>query len=408
MNTNSTSQPVVSNAAVATTTRTRTFPNVFTFPRSIAVDWAYVSLDKRDLRLDLLRGFAVIVMVVDHFGGSSWLYLVTGGNHFFVSGAEAFIFISGLVVGMVYGGIALKQGIRSAQVKALQRAFTLYKLTVILTLLFAAVSVAFGLSWASGLDVGNPLVFALNVVTLRQTMYLTDIPVLYTFLMFAAAGGLWLLHKGHTGLLLAGSSALWLLFQLVPVDAQVPWHIEGNTTFNFAAWQLLFFAAMAIGYHRDALARKLSAMPRWPYLAFSAVLFVWLLRLYGTQGSFLSHIIPGLDTQAFMNEFFLKSALAPGRLIASFIVFQFAFLAATLFWKPIWSALGWLLMPLGQNALYAYTMHVVIMGAFYVALPYLPINIMTQGNLNTTIQLLVVLAIWGMVQRGFLFRIVPR
>ncbi len=407
MNKNSTSQPVVSNAAVATTTRTRTFPNI-TFPRSIPLDWAYASLDKRDLRLDFLRGFAVVVMVVDHFGGSSWLYLVTGGNNFFVSGAEAFIFISGLVVGMVYGGMALKQGIHSAQIKALQRAFTLYKLSVVLTLLFAAISVAFGLSWASDLNIGNPLVFAFDIVTLRQTMYLTDIPVLYTLLMFSAAGGLWLLYKGHTKLLLAGSSALWLLFQLVPADAQVPWHINGNTTFNFAAWQFLFFVAMAVGYHRDALTRKLSAMPRWPYLAFSAALFVWLLRLYDTQGSFLSHIIPGLNTQAFMNEFFLKSALAPGRLIASFIVFQFAFLGVTLFWKPVWSALGWLLMPLGQNSLYAYTMHVAVIGLFYVALPHLPINIVTQGNLNTTLQLLAVLAIWGMVQRQFLFRIVPR
>ncbi|MBI5464744.1 MAG: septum formation initiator family protein, partial [Ignavibacteriales bacterium] len=53
-------------------------------------------------------------------GGASWLYLITGGNTFFVSAAEAFIFISGLVVGMVYGGIALKQGLGAAQIKALE------------------------------------------------------------------------------------------------------------------------------------------------------------------------------------------------------------------------------------------------------------------------------------------------
>ena len=92
----------------------QTLTHVWALPRSITLDWSYAALDKRDLRLDLLRGFAVMVMVIDHFGGSSWLYLITGGNNFFVSGAEAFVFISGFVVGMVYGGIALKQGLKTA------------------------------------------------------------------------------------------------------------------------------------------------------------------------------------------------------------------------------------------------------------------------------------------------------
>lgn len=401
-------QPIVSNAAVATRAPARTFPNLWTLPRSLHWDWSYAALDKRDLRLDLLRGFAVIVMVVDHFGGSSWLYLLTGGNNFFVSGAEAFIFISGLVVGMVYGGIAFKQGIATAQIKALQRAWTLYKLTVVLTLLFAAVSVAFHLDWAKDLNITNPLAFAFDVATFRQTMYLTDIPLMYTFLMVLAAGGLWLLNKGHARWLLAGSIALWLGFQMAPARLQVPWPIDGNTTFNLAAWQLLFFVAMVIGYHRETLTKSLSQMPKLPYFLFSGLLMLWLLRLYDTQGTFLARLLPGLNTQAFMQEFFLKSALAPGRLIASFIIFQFAYLAATLFWKPIWASLGWLLLPLGQNSLYAYTMHVVVIGVFYMVLPHLPINIMTMGTLNTSLQLLAVLAIWAMIQSKFLFRLVPR
>src|SRR5205809_973889 len=46
--------------------------------------WRYVQEGKRDLRLDLLRGFAVFAMVADHIGGVSWLYALTGGNRFFV------------------------------------------------------------------------------------------------------------------------------------------------------------------------------------------------------------------------------------------------------------------------------------------------------------------------------------
>lgn len=48
-------------------------------------------------------GFAVFVMLGDHFGGASWIYLNTGNISLFVSHEEAFVFISGSVVGMVLG-----------------------------------------------------------------------------------------------------------------------------------------------------------------------------------------------------------------------------------------------------------------------------------------------------------------
>lgn len=165
--------------------------------RSPARQWAYDSRDKRDLRLDLLRGFAVFMMIVDHFGGSSWLYLLTGGNAFYTSGAEAFVFLSGLVIGTVYGSLALAEGLRAAQSKAILRAFTLYKLAVILTLLFAAYSIYAGLPWSHDLVITSPLNFILSVLTLHQTMYLTDIPLMYSLLLMATPIGLWL-PKGRT------------------------------------------------------------------------------------------------------------------------------------------------------------------------------------------------------------------
>src|SRR6266446_2451322 len=68
--------------------------------------WSYYRTadvaSRRDLRLDLLRGFCIFAMVVDHFGGDSWLYAITGGNRFYVSAAEGFIFISGFVMGQAY------------------------------------------------------------------------------------------------------------------------------------------------------------------------------------------------------------------------------------------------------------------------------------------------------------------
>ncbi|MFN8516088.1 MAG: OpgC domain-containing protein [Chloroflexia bacterium] len=157
--------------------------------------WRYADVGKRDLRIDLLRGFAVFAMVVDHIGGSSWLYALTGGNRFFVSAAEAFVFLSGLTVGIVYGGIAVTHGLRPAIQKLLARAWVLYSLAVWLTIGFALT--------ATILDdpIGQPFAaaparFIFEVITLQRTFYLADVLLVYLFAMLVATGALALLKRG--------------------------------------------------------------------------------------------------------------------------------------------------------------------------------------------------------------------
>jgi len=375
--------------------------------RRIAESWRYPPAEKRDMRLDLLRGFAVLVMVVDHFGGASWLYLITGNNSFFTSGAEAFVLISGMVVGIVYGGMAHRDGLRPAMVKALQRAWTLYKLTIIMTLAFAWISDWFKLPWAKDVNLGDPITFVFNVLILRQTYYLADIPLLYTLLMAFTPVGLWLLYKKHTRVLVVGSFLIWAGFQYINAEQIMILPIVGNTTFHPAAWQLIFFWAMAFGYHRQELTTRFQRFPRWLMLLFSTLLFVWLLHLYSTETTILAQIYSGIDIQSIVNELFSKSTVAPGRILATVIVFQFAYLMLTYFWKPLWAVCGWFFLPLGQNSLYSYTMHVVIIGLFYVALPYLP-GIQEMGTLNTALQLGVLFFLWWLIRRQFAFDIVPR
>jgi hypothetical protein len=392
------------------TRRTHKFriPNPNELWRYIDTHWRYSSTEKRDLRLDLMRGFAVTVMVVDHFGGSSWLYLVTGGNNFFTSGAEAFVLISGIVVGMVYGAIALRDGLRTAIVKALSRAFTLYKLTIVLTLGFAIISELLGLPWAKGYTIGNPFEFAFNVVILHQTYYLADIPLLYTILMALAPIGLWLLYQHHTKILLTASFLSWLGFQIVNANQIIIWPTIGSTTFHPASWQLIFFWAMAAGYHRDALFKKLQGIPRWPYFVIATALFFALVHLYSTDLKTLERLYPGLDIEAIATTLFNKSTVAPGRIVATVIVFQFIYILLSRFWVPLYAVFGWILSPLGQNSLYSYTMHVVIIGGFYMLLPYLPGNLTERGTINTMLQLGVLVVLWWLIRRQFAFDIVPR
>ena len=98
--------------------------------------WRYPATDRRDRRLDFLRGFAVFAMICDHVAGISWFSPVTGANRFVTSAAEGFVLLAGLVIGMVYGPRIARSGWGAAADPILRRAAVLYSVTVGLTLLF--------------------------------------------------------------------------------------------------------------------------------------------------------------------------------------------------------------------------------------------------------------------------------
>ena len=372
-------------------------------------EWVYRAASSRDYRLDWLRGYATMAMVVDHIGSSSLLYPLTGGNIFFVSAAEAFVFISGMIVGLVYGQTLRREGYASAAKKALSRAWTLYKLTVLLTIAFTFIVLRNDLPWASWLDPTDPVQYMLGILTLRRTFVFVDIPLMYTLLMLLAPGGLYLLRDGHKWLLLGISWAVWFAYQLSPIQTSIPTVIEGNWIFKIPAWQLLFFNAMLIGYYREELVRRWRAFGHGAHNAYFGVIivaFAALVVLYLQDQNLLVYIMPEVQSKALLSALFDKSSLAPGRLIAAMIVFQFFFLAVTLFWKQV-SRLAWFI-PMGQNSLYAYTMHIVLLAVFYALIPFLPFYSANDTLVNTIGELIALALIYVMIRRRFLFNIIPR
>jgi enterochelin esterase-like enzyme len=362
----------------------------------------------RDLRLDFLRGFAVLAMVVDHIGGSSWLYAITGGNRFYTSAAEGFIFMSGLLVGVVYGRIALRDGFVLAMRRALERAGVLYLLTIGVTLPLLVISEVLELPWATGVYLTDPLAIVIGVLTLHRTYYLIDVMVLYTLLLAVAPLALYLLVQGQTRLLLAGSWGLWLAFQLAPEQADIPWQIAGNYLFHFSAWQVLFFTAMALGYHRQRVARWFPPRTQRALLVLTGLGFAGLLVLYrlgDTVWQWVAIKNPALvDPDNALVLVFGKGDVRPGRVVASAIVFAFLYLLVTVAWRPLYRSLGWLLMPLGQNPLYAYTAHIVIVVLLSTALLPVGGSLSAQGRwLNTLVQLGGVLLLWLLIRGRVLF-----
>ena len=99
------------------------------------------------------------------------------------------MFISGLVMGIVYPAVIARQGLGTALLKVLKRAGTLYALTVLLTLITAALAYRLQVHWAPQVTAATLPDFVIGVLTLHRAYYLTDVLLMYTLLVFAAAGG---------------------------------------------------------------------------------------------------------------------------------------------------------------------------------------------------------------------------
>ncbi|WP_413852144.1 OpgC family protein [Albidovulum sp.] len=216
---------------------------------------APVSLPKRrrDARIDVLRGIALVMIFVNHVPGTLFEY-ATSRNFGFSDAAEGFVFLSGLSAVLAYaGGLAARPlwpGVR----RIWKRAWTLYLVHLMVTFwalaivaatlryggtgtLFAKDNFQFLVSDPIGVLVGLPVLG-------HQFGYVNILP-LYAALLLAAPAMIMAAVRWPRATL-AASAALWAAAGLTHFDLpNLP--LPGGWFFNPFAWQLLFVLGILTG-----------------------------------------------------------------------------------------------------------------------------------------------------------------
>ena len=241
----------------------------------------------RDIRIDLLRGYFFAIMTIAHMPEHplSGAVRQTVG---LVSVAEGFVFVSGLMFGMVYGRTLLRNGVAALRRRALKRAQDIY-------LNHAAVYtlVVFSAAYA-GLDHR----FAANfwgmwgrgLLMIYQPGLFFLLPMYFLFVLLGPLA-LEQMLKGRTLLVWLASLALWMAAQFgVGRPPLLPSWVHPGP-FNALGFQILFVAGMYFGYRR---ATDRTAVPSSRFLLVASALIAagffvarheaWLI---GT-----SHILP--------------------------------------------------------------------------------------------------------------------
>ncbi len=359
---------------------------------------------KRDLRIDLLRGVAIVSMVVNHLECRSYFNNITQG-HIYASSAEGFVFLSGFVLGFVTLQRIDKIGLNSAMQKLLERAKILYFTSFILIAGLGLLSiVAPGMTRPSfDRAPGEWWQILLAAGTLHLTPPIVDILQLYVLCLLASPAIFWLLRRGLLLPLLTASWTLWWIQQVHPYSFSFQPLDRAHPYFVFSTWQILYVHGVAAGYHKDKLAKNWKRLPKIPVLL--GMLAIVVLALITAHLDLQLGTWPTrVQDRALWLRLTDRSINGPIRLVTLLGLFSLMFMGVDRFWVPLSKTLGKLLIPLGQNSLYVYIIHVPL------TLIWFMIPGLIQGStwLVSLAQAIAIGLCWLMVKNEVLFRIIPR
>ncbi len=360
----------------------------------------------RILTFDLMRGYFLIVIILNHLGwyASGFEFLTFKGS-LFVSTAEGFFLLSGLVLGIVRGQKLKDKPFKVPAKLLLKRAVQLYFTSIILMLIFTAIGWAFFMD-NPGLKPGirpidEPIKDVLfGAFTFNYIYGWADFLRLYSIYIFIAPLALWLLRKGWWYIVILISGGIWWL---VDIDA-IP---MSNELLMVIPWQFIFFSGFAMGYNWDNLTKFWYLLSKRFRLLFTTAInsiavitiaaniaLVTLAPISQVAKEWTYALWPHFD----------KMILPWPRVVLFAIWFWFGFWLFKRYEKQIMKFFGWFLLPFGQNSLYVYIIHAFLVFFAQLIMPtpskYWPINL--AGTL-------IVLGLTYLaVKTKFLMKIIPR
>ncbi|HEU4657679.1 MAG TPA: OpgC domain-containing protein [Capillimicrobium sp.] len=361
----------------------------------------------RDVALDLLRGLAMAILVVNHTALESPLRDATGA---LLSAAEVLVMVSGVVAGMVFGRRWLRHGGRATSLMLLRRARKLYVASVAVVALVGAATLVPWLA-SDALTVSPNVVPAVDayaydgtlrtllaIVTLEAGPWQFTIMGFFVAVLALAPAVLWALDRGWWLPVVVASCAVYLLGRAWAVDV-LP--AQSERPFPLMVWQLLFVGGLVLGWHRDRVAAWVSGRRRAVVATVAALAVVLAAaRLSGPS-------IWGGDAWAGFEAAHLDKGTLDVLRIGLMVALTAAlYLALRRCAERAERLLGPVLLPLGRNSFYVFIMHVFVCLALASAVVALGGALSPAANAALQLGCLALLLV--LVRRRVLFRWVPR
>ena len=356
-----------------------------------------------------MRGYFLAVILLNHLQYyPSGLDIFTGRGALYVSTAEGFFAVSGIVLGIIRGRKLIEAPFRKAAVFLFKRSFQLYLTSIVLTILFTLFGQLFlnseGLKYGIFTNWSNIWDLLWKTFTLQYTYGWADFLRFYAIFLFFAPAALWLLRKGYGYLVVAISLTIWCLFPISPLPPELSQPIS---------WQVIFFGSFIIGFYWPVLVEywnKIAVKTRKiisvalvstaVITMFASVLLVFGHEIGGSIGTQINSIHHLIELS------FNKDRMPIARILLGIVWFWAIFLVCRKYEGAIAKRVGWFFLPLGENSLYVYTIQSFIV--FFAHLFILQPGGSDLILVNFIISLAALTLVWFAVRTKFLMKIIPR
>ncbi|KEY57545.1 OpgC domain-containing protein [Serratia sp. DD3] len=378
---------------------------------------------KRDLRIDFLRGIALIMMVAAHIEITSVVNIFTWERFGLTTGAEGFVILSGFVLGFLKKQQLERDHFLTVAYSILRRAVTLYfiNITIILSILVLTkigvntyetthfVERFSGTAYSMYPTDGGSLESWLNnILFLQIGPHQTQILGLYFYLLLITPVMFYLLYHKKALLLLGVSLTLYIIYQnnrIILTSAQFEF------AFPLLSWQLIYVLGLCCGWYKDELMSL--AKNNFGVFVIGLLIVIFFILLFIAQNrlnpflpkSFFLHIIPINQVNWMYDNLAAKNALGPLRVLNDIALLVTMYVFLSYFWRPMNYLFSWFLVPLGQNSLYTFILHVyiVLIASFFVKFNLLEYHWLR----NTLVHCASLLFLWWLAKSQVLRRFVP-
>ncbi|EOY8404108.1 OpgC domain-containing protein [Enterobacter asburiae] len=344
-----------------------------------STSWRYSIAGARDLRIDFMRGIALVMMVVAHTEVMSVFNIFSWERFGLTTGAEGFVILSGFMLGMLNRARLQKVVLLTVSWGLYLRAWKIYRVNIIIIVSFILLAYIphinlfevthftdrfSGESWSL-----YPVTPQIKETWFNIILYLqigphqTQILGLYIFLLLFSPLFLGMLQKGNVWWLLGASLLVYGLWQRWPLRLTPS---EFEFAFPLLAWQFIFVLGMASGWYKAELI-SFARTPAGKAVVVALVIVALILGFIAQNHTnpfmppaLLMHVIPPDSFNTFYHTWAAKNGLGPVRVLNDIALMVTVYLVLTYCWAPLNRLLGWFLIPLGQHSLYTFILHVYV------------------------------------------------
>lgn len=364
---------------------------------------------RRIFELDLIRGFFIIVIILDHMQRwpSPFLY-ITGEGRLWVTAAEGFFIISGLLIGYLRAYKEASKPLLPIAKKLWKRAGMLWVWSVIITFIVVSLSIILPGDGAmmpklpASEQVASLPIYIWNVISQQYASDWIYFLRMYAIVLALTPVFLWLLRHGQ-----------WLIAMLIMTlsyAVTIAFGLEEATM----QWQLLFFGAALVGWKFEAILAWFASRPklRYSFLVFlmSTTLATMTLSFFFVHGWNVVEQPQGfmnredyIATRQILDPLFTNNPMTIWRILLAFVWFGGVLSLFHIIKRPLQAAFGWLLMEFGQYSLTAYCLQALLLG---FAVTFIPVS--GSQPTNFVVSCLLLVGFWGIMKIPIVKKILPQ